>query len=91
MMLSPHRLGLWSLVVGLLFLSGSNHVATAQETEAVVESGRRQLWDFWSLLAMSKSSVNALYYIHRTAYPHGCTGTYTNEYSYFAILFLCSL
>jgi hypothetical protein len=61
-MLPPHRLFLWSLVVGLLL--SSNH-AVAQE-EAVEESSespaeRRQLWDAWGFMSLlSFGKYNAL-------------------------------
>jgi hypothetical protein len=67
-MLPPHRLFLWSLIVGLLL--SSNH-AVAQE-EAVEESespaGRRQLWDFFSLLNMGKYNALLSIFTHKCLY-----------------------
>lgn len=60
-MLSPNRLVLWSLVVGL-FLSNAGVTAAQAVPEAaapledaeIVPEQRRQLWDFFSLLQMGK-------------------------------------
>eukprot|EP00339_Tiarina_fusa_P010699 CAMPEP_0117016076 /NCGR_PEP_ID=MMETSP0472-20121206/12719_1 /TAXON_ID=693140 ORGANISM="Tiarina fusus, Strain LIS" /NCGR_SAMPLE_ID=MMETSP0472 /ASSEMBLY_ACC=CAM_ASM_000603 /LENGTH=238 /DNA_ID=CAMNT_0004720009 /DNA_START=44 /DNA_END=760 /DNA_ORIENTATION=+ len=59
-MLSLQRLMQWSLVAGLLFLSSPTYalddaavgVEAVGETDVTAPQDRRQLWDFWSLLAL---------------------------------------
>lgn len=57
-MLSPHRLFLWSLVAGLLLsspaLAQEGEVESTPAAEVAPEQGRRELWGFFSLLALSK-------------------------------------
>jgi hypothetical protein len=57
-MLSPHRLFLWSLVAGLLLFSPAlaqeGEVEAIPEADVAPEQGRRELWSFFSLLALRK-------------------------------------